>query len=377
MAKTSIDHVTPNELQAARRPLVEQIAANRALIIEQGKQLGAVLERLAALEGRPAPQPGPTPPQRPVSAGRATRVGTQVMRGGQPWMPVGVNAQTLLHSDTDDQISRLFRTLPSGSLIRTFGFGNPRAPMSLDRAQRVVEMAEAAGHVLLICLSNGVHGRDDDPWRDGNKSRAWYSGGWRAQLLPHIDRWVRALSSSPAVMWQNMNEVGQSITGELDEAVAREFNHATASEIKSRAPDQIVWGGVQDSYQSFMRADGSFGRVHDSPAIDGADMHEYESFSVGNAGVANRFGRHREQMAALGKPVMVGEYGVGRKGVTMTPDERAAAAVVKVRAYRQVGAAASLYWGVAEPWVTSDNSTNSEAAWERPDGAVVRAIAGA
>ena len=74
---------------------------------------------------------------------------------------------------------------------------------------------------------------------------------------------------------------------------------------------------------------------------------------------------------------MVGEYGVGRKGVTMTPDERAAAAAVKVRAYRQAGAAASLYWGVAEPWVTGDNSTNSEAAWERPDGPVVRAIAGA
>jgi hypothetical protein len=373
MASITINHITPDELQAALDGQSRAFAA----------EVARLSSRIAALEGSqlapgpsgPDPAPGPAP--QPGPAGRIIRVGTQLMRDGQPWLPVGVNAQTLLHSDTDDQVNRLFRTLPTGSLIRTFGFGNPRAPMSLDRAQRVAEMAEAAGHVLLICLSNGVHGRDDDAWRDGNKDRAWYSSGWRTQLLPHIDRWVRALASSPAVMWQSMNEIGQSITGELDEVVVREFNHATASEIKSRAPDQLVWGGVQDSYQSFMRADGSFGRVHDSPAIDGADMHEYESFSVNNPGVANRFGRHREQMAALGKPVMVGEYGVGRKGVTMTPDERAAAAVVKVRAYRQVGAAASLYWGVAEPWVTSDNSTNSEAAWERPDGAVVRAIAGA
>ena len=135
------------------------------------------------------------------------------------------------------------------------------------------------------------------------------------------------------------------------------------------------FGGVQDAYPGrFVVTAADFAAVHDSPAIDGAGMHEYEGHDVGNWGVANRFPGFKAAMDAIGKVIIIGEYGVGSKGTTTTAALRTDRAKVKTIAYRNAGAKTSLIWAVAEPWATQDPTTGA-GAWERMDSPVVAAIA--
>ena len=115
--------------------------------------------------------------------------------------------------------------------------------------------------------------------------------------------------------------------------------------------------------------------VHDSPAIDGTTFHEYESkIPYRNMGVASRFAGFKSALNAIGKILIVGEYGVGDGDTQATPSAvRVDRAKSKSIAYRNAGAV-SLYWAVAEPWAT-DEPTKGDGAWERVDSPVVAAIA--
>ena len=346
-----------------------------ALLKSRDARIAAVERRLAALETVP---PVPDPDPDPVPDEGIRRVGADWMRNGQPWRPRGVNAQTLVHGDSLASVENLFKVFPAGSIFRTFFLSNPRAPMKVETLQAVQQLALKYDHVLMVALSNGAYNDvNADAWRDGVvHDAAWYGGEWKAQLLPHFDRAIKPLASATNVIWQNMNEVGQASAGQLTETSAREFQHATCSEIKARAPNQLCFGGVQDSYHGFSKAPGAFGRLHDSPAIDGAGMHEYEGHDVGNWGVAGRFASHKAQMDALGKVIIIGEYGVGSKGTTTTAALRTSRARAKQIAYRTAKAKTSLLWAVAEPWNKGEPTTGA-GAWERVDSPVVAAVAAA
>lgn len=336
--------------------------------------LKTVNDRLDALQSvPPVVPPVDVPPTAP--SGIVTRVGNEMMRNGIPWRPKGANAQTLTHGDSLLNAERLFKLFPKGSLFRCFFLANPRAPMNISFLHAVVASAKAHDQYLMIVLSNGAYSEaNNDPWRDGIKDAAYYAGGWKAQLLPHFDRVVKPLAGATNIIWQNMNEVGQS-GGIGSVAIAREFQHATCSEIKSRAPNHLVFGGVQDAYAGrFVQNAAEFAAVHNSPAIDGADVHEYEAkIPYRQYGVYSRFNNIKREMDSLGKVLIVGEYGVGDGSGAVTADVRASRAKQKTVAYRTAGAKCSMIWAVAEPWHRGEPTTG-EGAWERVDSPVLKAI---
>ena len=333
--------------------------------------LKTVNDRLNALQSVPPV----VPPVAVEPSGLVTRNNVEMIRNGIPWRPKGANAQTLVHGDTLLNAERLFKLFPKGSLFRCFFLANPRAPMNVGFLQAVVALAKTHGQYLMIVLSNGAYSEaNNDAWRDGIKDAAYYAGGWKAQLLPHFDRVVKPLAGATNVIWQNMNEVGQS-GGIGSVAIAREFQHATCSEIKSRAPNHLVFGGVQDAYAGrFVQNAVEFAAVHNSPAIDGAGVHEYEAkLPYKQYGVYSRFNDIKREMDSLGKVLIVGEYGVGNGTTTTTATERADRARQKTVAYRTAGAKCSMIWAVAEPWNRGE-PTVGEGAWERVDSPVLKAI---
>ena len=337
--------------------------------------LKTVNDRLNALQSVPPV----VPPVAVEPSGLVTRNSVEMIRNGIPWRPKGANAQTLVHGDTLLNAERLFKLFPKGSLFRCFFLANPRAPMNIGFLQAVVALAKTHGQYLMIVLSNGAYSvANNDPWRDGIKDAAYYTGGWKAQLIPHFDRVVKPLAGATNIIWQNMNEVGQSggIGGDNRIAIAREFQHATCSEIKSRAPNHLVFGGVQDAYAGrFVQNAVEFAAVHNSPAIDGAGVHEYEAkIPYRQYGVYSRFNDIKREMDSIGKVLIVAEYGVGDGGSNaVTAAVRADRARQKTVAYRTAGAKCSMIWAVAEPWNRGEPTTG-EGAWERVDSPVLKAI---
>ena len=336
--------------------------------------LKTVNDRLNALQSVPPV----VPPVVVEPSGMVTRNNVEMIRNGIPWRPKGANAQTLVHGDTLLNAERLFKLFPKGSLFRCFFLANPRSPMNVGFLQAVVALAKTHGQYLMIVLSNGAYSvANTDPWRDGIKDAAYYTGGWKAQLIPHFDRVVKPLAGATNIIWQNMNEIGQSggIGGDNRIAIAREFQHATCSEIKNRAPNHLVFGGVQDAYAGrFVQNAVEFAAVHNSPAIDGAGVHEYEAkIPYRQYGVYSRFNDIKREMDSLGKVLIVGEYGVGNGTTTTTATERADRARQKTVAYRTAGAKCSMIWAVAEPWNRGEPTTG-EGAWERVDSPVLKAI---
>ena len=368
-------HYTTEEIDQKVESLGSAIVKLGDAVVQLAEHVTALQKRVDAIENIDGiPDDPPVPP---TGSGLVTRSGFEMMRRGQVWRPRGVNAQTLTNGDSFANVEKLFKIFPAGSIFRVFFLANPRAPMKFETLQAVQQLAKQYDHVLLIALSNGAYGidpkRPDDAWRDSNKDSAWYAGGWKAQLLPHFDRTVKPLANETNIIWQNMNELGQAGGHGLTVAKAREVQHAMCSEIKSRAPNHLVFGGIQDAYPGrFVQTAADFAAVHNSPAIDGAGMHEYEGHDVGNWGVASRFPAFKAALNAIDKVLIVGEYGVGAKSPS-TAAQRVDRARVKTTAYRSLGAV-SLIWAVAEPWATAE-PTSGQGAWERVESPVVAAIA--
>ena len=133
----------------------------------------------------------------------------------------------------------------------------------------------------------------------------------------------------------------------------------------------------QDAYpdRGWIKTAADYAEVHNSPACDGTTFHEYESkIPYRVYGVASRFAGFKTALNAIGKILIVGEYGVGDGDTqTTTAAVRVDRARIKSVAYRNAGAV-SLYWAVAEPWSTAE-PTKGDGAWERVDSPVVAAIA--
>jgi len=377
-------HYTTEEIDQKVGHLSDEVVRLAGVVVKLVDAASAQEKRISAIENidgkpddPPVPPNPPVPPVPPTGSGLVTRSGFEMMRRGQVWRPRGVNAQTLTNGDSMANVEKLFKIFPAGAIFRVFFLANPRAPMKFETLQAVQALALKYDHVLMIALSNGAYSMaNTDPWRDGIKDSAWYAGGWKAQLLPHFDRTVKPLAAETNIIWQNMNELGQAGGHGLTVAKAREVQHAMCSEIKARAPNHLVFGGIQDAYAGrFVQTAADYAAVHDSPAIDGATFHEYESkIPYRVYGVASRFAGFKAALAAIGKILIVGEYGVGDGDTQATPSAvRVDRAKSKSIAYRNAGAV-SLYWAVAEPWATAE-PTKGDGAWERVDSPVVAAIA--
>lgn len=222
MAATTINHITPDELQAAVRPYAEQIAANRALLIEQGKQVGAVLERLAALEGKPpsndpgpapgpVPQPGPAPTPAPASAIRAAFIGNDPpdAEAHDEWIGEA-GTPVLLFTEQRDWVASpdigwwINRWLPTG---RTVFWSIPLHPQNSSLADVVSGRWDPYWHRVAADLvaaypTGDIHIRTG--WEFNGSWFPWAAAGREAQYVAAFRRVagvLRSVSDRIRVEW--------------------------------------------------------------------------------------------------------------------------------------------------------------------------------
>jgi len=343
--------------------------------------------------------PGPTTTSPPPSAVPAVsspflgRSGTALVVHGAPYHAVGVDAYELATDYgqnvgcggmlSDAALESSFATLPSGTLVRMWGFQGSMATNPATRTlnwaplDRVVAAASRHGLRLIVSLTNQSGDCDDGHWKDV----AWYEGGYRTLypgdgttiLTMSYWDWVQQIvtryRNSPAIgMWELVNEPEASTCapgysrgycmGHLscpDESVSaaalRSFYDTVGAEVKALDPNHLVESGSLGGDQcGWSGADAAY--IDASPGIDVASYHDYTADEVITPELQDRI----DESQALQKPLIVGELGVAAGGdgtACPTLAGRQTLVGTKVDAMLGGGASAVLFWD----WVPNPATT--------------------
>jgi len=292
----------------------------------------------------PTPPTPTTPPSGSYKAGFVYRQGKNLMLNGGVYKFVGFNDYSLTgcHSGsggTPALQDQYFKGLRPASLTRTWAF------KSVDRAKidGAVKAAEKYGQKIMLTLGEGA-----GYCGAGNNGPAFFAGGYTGAYFSWLREIVPKYKDSPAVVWEIMNEPGQS-GGAGNQAQMKKFYHDAAQLIKSLDPNHVVSVGTLDSYQSFQSGQAGYADVHNSPYIDLVSMHEYEYNYSGNTGTAGRFGQNKAAADSLNKPIFIGEFGTVPGNGCNSSAQRANLNKLKFDAYLNAGAAGVLYFATGEP----------------------------
>lgn len=307
----------------------------------------AELADAAVIDAGPDPEPGPEPQPEPQPTSKgATTKGTDLLIDGVKRQVAGWNLfgasgchQGRVYSDA--ALDEFFRSLPARSLTRTWGF----QAQGLDNLRHVVAAARRNDQMLIVALGDGVshcgHLEGASRGQGSAKTQAWYQSTYKGAYRAWVDQVTRAFADDPAIGgFEPMNEpIGQS-GGTL-----RAFNDDIGGLCKRNAPTKLVFSGQRGIYDF---ADGINGwkHAHASPGIDVCSLHEYDWDHQGSRRIVSGWWAPSWQAAReLGKPLVVGEVGIGVPGNTgATVKSRADAFGQKFRAYFDAGAAAVLVW---------------------------------
>jgi hypothetical protein len=284
-------------------------------------------------------------------AEHVTRDGETLHLHGAPYRFVGINAYSLatwwgVNSGCGDQVDDLdgfFQQLRPNSMVRLWAWQGAlavnRASKQLDWTglDRVVAAAERNTQKLILSLGSQSGTCDDGHWKD----KAWYDGGYRqvhndyGNGLTPLSYWdyVRAVVSrykdSPAIgMWELVNEpevsecpagyrgeqcMGRQTCPSNDAAARslRRFFDTVGAEVKRLDPRHLIESGVIGSGQCG-HAGEQYRFVHESPFIDVASYHDYAESSTRliPGDEWNGLQVRLDQMAAIDKPLIVGEVGI-------------------------------------------------------------------
>lgn len=294
------------------------------------------------------PPGGHEEPGRSATA-HVTRNGATLLLNGAPDRFVGINAYSLatwwsVNSGCGEQVDDLdgfFAQFRPNSRVRlwawqgTMAVNHRTGQIDWTGLDRVVEAAQRHNQRLILSLGSQSGECDDGQWKD----KAWYDGGYRRRapstgLLP-LSYWeyVRAIVSrykdSPAIgMWELINEPevsecppgfsGGACNGRQTcpdhEAAARSlraFFDTVGAEVKRLAPHHLIESGVIGSGQCG-HAGELYRYVHESPYIDVASYHDYAESSTEliPGDEWNGLQVRLDQMAAITKPLIVGEAGI-------------------------------------------------------------------
>lgn len=222
------------------------------------------------------------------------------MLNGQPKRFVGFNTNGFPHigcgggpstrADVDAYFSRYTN---SNTWIRTWVF--PGANL----AELDYEMAAAkrTGAKLIITLSNAFPYCNDP---GGDKSQAWYDGGWRSTHEAHIRTVVNRYKNEPTVaFWELQNEPHGASNASI-----KAFFTASAGLIKSLDANHLISSGTFPPYAYGGNA--GYQDVSNVPDVDILSAHTYDQGMV-------EPGHLRDAHAisvALNKPLYWGELGL-------------------------------------------------------------------
>lgn len=293
--------------------------------------------------------PGQAQPGTPAVLSRAAVVsarGRSLLLGGRPFRYVGVNAYGLTGRETGrpysaQQLQTLFRALPPGTLVRTWAWSTD-PPEALGP---VVSAAEETGQRLIITLTEGA-GHDDRPLKDQD----WFAREFQSDAIPWVDQVVGRYKASPAIgIWEVMNEPGWRTAGAVDGAAMHRFVTTMARRIKTLDPAHLVGTGAMDCTNAPSWAEGdTCARINADPAVDVMSVHDYADAYEGGLLVSANFESKLARVAAIAKPIVVGEVGLagGADGGCRSLTQRAELFRRKFDAYFARGVAGLNVWNV-------------------------------
>jgi mannan endo-1,4-beta-mannosidase len=317
-----------------------------------------------------------------------TRNGRSLLLAGRPYRFVGINAYSLATwwevnhgcGDQIDDLDGFFSQLRPNSMVRLWAWQGALAVNARTKQldwtglDRVVRAAEQQNQKLILSLGSQSGTCDDGHWKD----KAWYDGGYRqvhndfGNGLTPLSYWdyVRAIvaryKDSPAVaMWELINEpevsecpagfrgdacMGRQTCPDYDAAARslRAFFDTVGAEVKRLDPNHLIESGVIGNGQCG-NAGEMYRYVHESPFIDVASYHDYtESYTELLPGDEwNGLETRLDQMAAIDKPLIIGESGVRANANVpgcMTPAARRDLMKAKMDAQFRAGVAGFLVW---------------------------------
>jgi endo-1,4-beta-mannosidase len=193
---------------------------------------------------------------------------------------------------------------------------------------------------LLLTLENEWQDctEPDASTADGRKGTAWFAGGWKTTLQPHIERLVARYRDEPQIaMWQLMNEAECPSADAL-----RTFAEEASSLIKSLDGNHLVSLGTIGTGQLGTEGD-DYKRLHEIPTIDIVEAHDYHAE---REALPEKIAMDMEVARAIGKPFFVGEAGIAAP-LPQHPfsfEERAALFDAKLEAAFERGASGYLVW---------------------------------
>ncbi|BFU46624.1 hypothetical protein KRMM14A1004_48610 [Krasilnikovia sp. MM14-A1004] len=308
--------------------------------------------------------PVSTPPASPPVAstpvektGFVTRSGSKLMLDGKQFKYVGLNAYGMSGCDgpawSDAQLADYFARLAPNTVTRTWAF-RPFGTAALDR---IVATAAKYQQKVIFTLADGRNycGEHDGAVtpEGGDKSTAWYAGGYKTTYLPWVTTVVTRYKDNPTVaMWEMINEPGSFSSAAYTDALVKGFFDTTAAKIKSIDPNHLVGTGV---LSEDMKGTSNYATLHASPNIDVASLHEYEyDWNDSNSIITGHLARVLAQLAPVGKPVIIGETGVqAGPGCRTSVAARNSAISRKLTGYTAYPAVAGVnVWSVVQynPW---------------------------
>jgi mannan endo-1,4-beta-mannosidase len=324
---------------------------------------GATLATPLATE---SPTPSLAPPPNGGSDGWVVRQNGRLMLGGIPYRFVGLNiynansrwncwypmgaGQTLSDSlATIGTGENAFRAWFFQSLATTAG---QRDWAAFDHT---LSVARAHGQKVIVTLTN--QWGDCEEFPSQYKDDSWYRQGYRTEIrsgtVPYRD-WVAEVVAryrdDPTILaWQLINEAEVKISryGECAAGAAATLKAWAADVsglIKSIDAQHLVSIGTIGGGQC--GADWTeYADLHSLPGIDLCEFHDYGAPYVAMPGSPwNGLQARIDQCASLGKPVFVGESGIGTDEVGGSAAERARLFEAKMRAGFDAGLAGYLVW---------------------------------
>ena len=266
--------------------------------------------------------------------------GTQLFLDGRPYRFLGFNSYVMLGCGNPEERlgaperAEFFAGLRPRSVVRLWVFPG----IDLREFDQVIQDASRHGHKLVATLTDGRGGCGDT-----EKGPDWYAGGFRGEYLTWIRAVVPRYRDEPAIgMWELINE-----PGEAEPETLRAFMDEAGALVRSLDDKHLIGSGTLQpaSYG------GVAGYLHisASPAIDVLSLHEYDQVPE----ASGHLGPALETARALGKPLMVGEFGLyasasgadGPEQECLTYDERQRVATAKLRDYLdEPEVAGVLYW---------------------------------
>ena len=355
---------------------------------------------------------GAPPPPPPPPADLVTRNGTQLVRNGQPFRPIGLNIYNANSSGScwynlatgstlDDSLSAIGA---GANVIRAWFFqdlATTNGQRDWSAFDHTLAVAKAHGDKVIATLAN--QWADCEP-QAGYKTESWYSDGYK-QPDPggtvSYRAWAQEVAArykddATVMAWQLVNEPeilpqqgGDCATVPESTAVnvLTAFAADVSGAIKSVDPNHLISLGTIGGGQCGAQG-ADYETVMNVPTLDLCEYHDYTPGQPVPGDQFNGLQVRINQCNQLQKPILVGELGVKAVDVGGTLAARANTVASKLCAQLTGGVAGVLLWawdkdgslldnydigpndpvlGVLSPWSDPSHTCSAPTA---PSGAI-------